>query len=63
MELKLAGGLWGCLYSRNVAGFGVWWSLQCIVGATVVADGSAVLLLLEEQITVAVASPVPVESL
>ena len=43
--------------------FGVWWSLQCIVGATVTADGSAVLLLPEEQTTVAVASPVLVESL
>ena len=41
--------------------FGVWWSLQCIVGATVTADGSAVLLLLSKQTPVTVASAAPLQ--
>ena len=56
MELKLAGELQRCLYSRTVAGFGVWWCLQCIVGPTVAADGSAGWLVLEIQTPVTVAS-------
>ena len=56
MRLNLAGELQRCLYSRTVAGFGVWWSLQCVVGATVPADGSAGCLLLWMETPVTVAS-------
>ena len=61
MELKLAGELWWCLYSRTVAGVGVWWGLQCVVGATVPADGSAGCLLLWMETPVTVASAAPLQ--